>query len=54
MTREQTIDVIKSAKELTTNIRRLRTQRDNLREKTFRDPPIAPVKQTIKEVLLAE
>lgn len=51
MTREQTIDVIKSAKELTTNIRRLRTQRDNLREKTFRDPPTAPVKKTIKEVV---
>ena len=51
MTREQTIDVIKSAKELTTNIRRLRTQRDNLREKTFRDPPTAPVKQTVKEVV---
>ena len=49
MTREQTIDVIKSAKELTTNIRRLRTQRDNLRDKTFRDPPTAPVKKTFKE-----
>lgn len=51
MTREQTIDVIKSAKELTTNIRRLRTQRDNLREKTFRDPPTAPIKKTVKEVI---
>lgn len=51
MTREQTINVIKSAKELTTNIRRLRTQRDNLREKTFRDPPTAPVKKIIKEVI---
>lgn len=49
MTREQTINVIKSAKELTTNIRQLRTQRDNLRDKTFRDPPAAPVKKPFKE-----
>lgn len=51
MTREQTINIIKSAKELTTTIRRLRTQRDNLREKTFRDPPTAPVKKTFKEFI---